>query len=116
MIESIEFDSKWQALKKRFEERLVARFEVIDRAWQELTTFPNDEEALSTLFHQVHSLAGSGATFGYDELSASARALEPLLDPFGPAKGKPLDGERREDVARGLLEIRRQARNINAAI
>jgi chemotaxis protein histidine kinase CheA len=116
MVESIEFDSKWQELKRRFEERLVNRFEVIDQAWQKLSALPSDEEALSTLFHQVHSLAGSGATFGYDELSQSARVVEPLIDPLGLASGEPLDRPRLDQIERGLTEIRREARNINAAI
>jgi chemotaxis protein histidine kinase CheA len=116
MVESIEFDSKWQELKRRFEERLVNRFEIIDHAWQKLSALPSDEEALSMLFHQVHSLTGSGATFGYDELSRSAQAIEPLIDPMGAAKGKPLDGAALDRIERGLTEIRKLARNINAAI
>lgn len=38
-----------------------------------------DDELLRTLHRQVHSLTGSGATFGYAEVSDTARKLEQLL-------------------------------------
>lgn len=38
-----------------------------------------DDELLRTLHRQVHSLTSSGATFGYAEVSDTARNLEQLL-------------------------------------
>lgn len=38
-----------------------------------------DDKLLRTLHRQVHSLTGSGATFGYAEVSDTARKLEQLL-------------------------------------
>lgn len=38
-----------------------------------------DSEALRTLHRHTHSLTGSGATFGFAEVSAAARALEHVL-------------------------------------
>jgi chemotaxis protein histidine kinase CheA len=116
MAQSIEFEGKWQELKKRFEEKLVGRFQAIDMAWQALTSRPDDEQALSALFHQVHSLAGSGATFGYEDLSSLSRGLEPLIDPQGEMRGKPLEGARRAAVEARLMALRSQARAINAQI
>ena len=94
MVESLEFEEKWQQLKARFVERLVVRFADIDLAWTKLGEKPDDQEALSDLFHLVHSLAGSGATFGFQALSERARQLEPVIDPQLPTGRVPVEGGR----------------------
>ena len=112
-MESLEFDEKWQQLKARFQERLVVRFSDMDVAWAALKQDSADLAALSALFHLVHSLAGSGATFGFETLSERARQLEPLLDPQLDSGRKSLEGERRAAVARALELIRAEAHQIN---
>ncbi len=112
-MESLEFDEKWQQLKQRFKERLVVRFHDMDVAWSTLQQDPADPPALSALFHLVHSLAGSGATFGFEALSARARQLEPLIDPQLDAGRQPVAGQRRADIARALELIRAEAHQIN---
>jgi chemotaxis protein histidine kinase CheA len=115
-VESLEFDEKWQQLKARFKERLVVRFSDMDVAWSALVQDPADLSALSALFHLVHSLAGSGATFGFESLSERARQLEPLIDPQLEAGRKPLEGERRASIARALELIRAEAHQINEQV
>ena len=112
-MESLEFDEKWQQLKARFKERLVVRFSDMDVAWAALEQDPADLPALSALFHLVHSLAGSGATFGFESLSERARELEPLIDPQLDSGRKPVEGERRAGIARALEMIRAEAHQIN---
>ena len=112
-MESLEFDEKWQQLKTRFMERLVVRFSDMDVAWSALAKDPRDLSALSALFHLVHSLAGSGATFGFEALSERARELEPVIDPQLESGRKPVEGERRAAIARALELIRSEAHLIN---
>ncbi len=116
MVESLEFDEKWQQLKARFMERLVVRFADIDRAWKMLGEKPDDLEALSDLFHLVHSLAGSGATFGFEALSERARQLEPLIDPQLATGIVPVEGGRRGTILRALELIRAEAHLINSNV
>jgi chemotaxis protein histidine kinase CheA len=112
-LESLEFDEKWQQLKARFKERLVVRFADINTAWTTLTREPDNLAALSALFHLVHSLAGSGATFGFERLSERARELEPVLDPQLESGRYPVEGQRRKRIEEGLELIRREANLIN---
>ena len=82
MSDPLEFDEKWQALLQRFVARLVERMRAIGDAWHKVQSGADTGgSARIVLFHEVHSLSGSGATFGFEELSAAARRLEPLLDP-----------------------------------
>lgn len=115
MSDSLQFDPKWQALKARFVNGLTDRVAAMRRAWQVIESSEGaDEAARNALFHQVHSLAGSGATFGYDELTVAARALEPALDPLRQPP-HPLDAPGRAEV-RGLLEaVVEEVRRVNPA-
>lgn len=67
-----------QALRKQYAADLPAKLaqlrsaaESLNRQW--------DEDGLHTLHRLAHSLTGSGATFGYAEISQAARALEQLI-------------------------------------
>ena len=48
-----------------------------------------DNEQLQTLHRQAHSLTGSGATFGYNDISDAARKLEQLLKTLLDSAAKP---------------------------
>ena len=58
---------------------------------------------LPNLRHLAHSLAGSGATFGYPALSVAARKLETLVD-SALCDGRPLT-PKESDAAAELIEI-----------
>jgi hypothetical protein len=109
-----EFDARWQELRARFIERLVRRMAAIRESWAVMQTGGDASGAArSTLFHEIHSLSGSGATFGYTALSDVARALEPHVDPrrpSGPGMGDTPDAP---EIARliGLIEV--EVRRIN---
>ena len=86
-------DAKWQALRDRFVERLTVRFTAMREAWSAIRDGDAGDASWSTFFHEVHSLAGSGATFGYEELSETARCLEKIIDPLHRRPGAPLEAE-----------------------
>ncbi len=113
MTTAEEFDQQWVALKMRFVKRLSERNAKIHGAWQRLIQGDDDEgSAHSVLFHEVHSLAGSGATFGYEELSNTARTLEMLVDPERVAADL-LTGELRSRAAQLIDAVDSQIRMIN---
>lgn len=64
-----------------------------------------DHEALAHMRLMAHRLAGSGATFGYADVSERARALEQLLKPLlnGPAP----DVAQLDAIEAALLTLRR---------
>ena len=74
-----------------------------------------DGSARSVLFHEVHSLAGSGATFGFEELSVVARTLEPLVDPEKRPLDRAYDSHELAHIERLLDELRAQVERIHAA-
>jgi HPt (histidine-containing phosphotransfer) domain-containing protein len=71
--------SRLQALFQAYATELPARIEQIEKLW-ERAVVDCDAEAVEALRQSVHSLAGSGGTFGYAELSMRARQLELALE------------------------------------
>jgi len=70
-------EQKLQAMKDRFREGLAERLIDIEASWQ--GACDGDTQALENLHRQAHSLAGSGATFGFEEISEAARAVERVV-------------------------------------
>lgn len=112
--EAPEFDRRWHELRNRFVERLVVRMQAIRGAWAVLRSGSDPRgEARKVLFHQVHSLSGSGATFGFTGLSDAARALEPLVDPDKTGAGEAWGAERAAAIDRMVAAIEAEAQLIN---
>ena len=74
-----EFDAKWIALRTRFVGRLSERMADIELLGTDCASV-DPRDALKTLFHIVHSLAGSAATFGFEELASVAREAETSIE------------------------------------
>ena len=64
------------ALTEEYVRQIPQRIKEIDDIYQELMRHPEDLEIYKNLRLQVHKLAGSGATFGFDAITTSARTLE----------------------------------------
>ena len=71
-------EQKLQAMRDKFREGLAGRLVDIDKAWHEACA--GDEEARVILHRLAHSLAGSGATFGFDKVSEVSKSLERALE------------------------------------
>ncbi len=67
-------------LNKAYREKLPGKICALEEAWEEVRQAPEQIEVLKNFHLKVHSLAGSGATYGLPELSASARKLELALN------------------------------------
>jgi diguanylate cyclase (GGDEF)-like protein len=71
---------KLAELRRSYAEQLPAKLSQINETWRNLSAATAvDEALLPDLYRQVHSLTGSGATFGFTALSNAARELEALL-------------------------------------
>ncbi len=79
-------ERKTSAARKRIEklrglfiEQLPQRFEKINQARLSLQNNPDEKEALTNLHRAVHSLKGTGLSFGFKELGKTAGKIEDLL-------------------------------------
>ncbi|MFV1983371.1 MAG: diguanylate cyclase [Thiohalomonadales bacterium] len=73
------FEEKIKLLQISFINELPGRLNEIDESISELDTTPNNSLALDNLTRKLHSLAGSGATFGLPSVTELAREGENLL-------------------------------------
>lgn len=94
------------ALRKAYQEQLPGKLRELEEAWKRLDGGSWNSEAFQEFHRGVHTLAGSGALFGYPGVSTSARSLDNLLRSLGA--GSP-DPETARLVAAGLAAIKEAA-------
>ncbi|MFV2059599.1 MAG: diguanylate cyclase [Gammaproteobacteria bacterium] len=73
------FEEKIKLLQISFIKELPARLNDLDVSISQLDSDPTDSSALIALTRKLHTLAGSGATFGLPEVTELARKGENLL-------------------------------------
>jgi len=89
MADLIDFQDKLKALNEAYAAELPVKIEQIEGAWGRLARGEWDEAGFKSLHRMVHSLTGSGKTFGFALLSDIARKLEMTLDGIVQAKTMP---------------------------
>lgn len=90
-----EFQKKLHLLAVSYAEKLPNKISVIEEKWQQLQNAWCLEE-LEVLHRMVHSLTGSGKTFGFAELSVKARILEQNLKHIAQLNGLNSEAQRLE--------------------
>lgn len=70
-----DFEARLQELREAYANQLPAKLRDIEAHWQSLCNHWEPETA-ETLHRLVHSLAGSGGSFGFDQLGILAREIE----------------------------------------
>ncbi len=94
-----------QAMHEAYAAQLPEKIRQIEQTWSGLQNDWSDE-SFQTLHRLVHSLTGSGATFGFSMLSEAARTLEIIIKEL-IAEGKiPLSPAHRDEVAVYLKALR----------
>ncbi len=73
------YQAELAALRAEYATELPKRLSEIDALWQSLGNGPWSPEVLRKLHLQIHRLAGAGTTFGYADMSKTARGLEKRL-------------------------------------
>lgn len=94
--------SKLQYLQNLYGKELPEKITELEAEWRFLQEKPGIRESLTTFHQMAHKLNGSGATFGFQEISNHARELEIVL-------AKALDEDehilkREKDRINGLLD------------
>lgn len=104
MAELIDFQSRLKALSDAYAAELPQKMRLIEVAWGHLEHGEWDEDGFQSLHRMVHSLTGSGRTFGFAMLSDAARALENMLAEIMQAKTMP-DQEQRNRIRMALSAL-----------
>jgi chemotaxis protein histidine kinase CheA len=91
-------------LQEYFAGRLPERLREIDEAWQRVRETTWSGEALKSFHRLTHSLAGAGATFGFDGVSDASRSLERRLKAVLQGAEPPLDPAAVEDLLASLRQ------------
>jgi diguanylate cyclase (GGDEF)-like protein len=86
MVDPADMQAKLKALSDAYAAQLPEKLKQVEQAWQQLPTYCWDEEGFQSLHRMVHSLTGSGKTFGFALLSDVARNLEECLKQIMQAK------------------------------
>ncbi|GMT46021.1 MAG: chemotaxis protein CheA [bacterium] len=76
-------------LSKSFVIEANELLESLEEALLKLENHPDDQEEINTAFRVMHSLKGTGAMFGFDELSTFTHEMESLYDLVRSGKRKP---------------------------
>lgn len=76
MVDRSDLEARLAAVKRAYVDDLPARAAGLRAAWAQVQAGTSSRGALEELHRLAHNLAGSGATFGFTELSARARAFE----------------------------------------
>lgn len=90
-------------LRISFCKKLPDRYQGLAQLWDDLSQHES-HEALKELHQELHKLAGAGATFGQDQLSAVARRLCDLLQELLQTQRSPSPTQHLL-LAQGLKEL-----------
>ncbi|MBF0357220.1 MAG: diguanylate cyclase [Magnetococcales bacterium] len=85
---------KLLASRLNYIKQLPGKIEKIEETWELLTDNPWNVERFQTFYRMVHTIAGSGGTFGLPELGDAARLLETTIKPQLESGEQPSDKER----------------------
>jgi HPt (histidine-containing phosphotransfer) domain-containing protein len=100
--------TRYLVLRRNYHNSLEQKRRELQASWKRFTEDRSGSEGLTELRRLSHRLAGSGASYGYDNVSDAAAALERHLrsfrpgDPMSPEWGALLD-ERVEQLLSQIL-------------
>ena len=77
----LSIDAQLEELRVKYGQSLPARVHQVRELWAAIDGSDDAKNSLGKLHRAVHTLAGSGATFGYTGISEAARSIEDLLSP-----------------------------------
>jgi diguanylate cyclase (GGDEF)-like protein len=110
MADQNELQAKLKILNDAYATQLPEKLKQLEQVWHQLPQDGWDEENFQTLYRMVHSLTGSGKTFGFSLLSDIARNLEEYLNQIAQAETA-LNEDQRQHIQKFMDELRQAARN-----
>lgn len=97
--------AQMKLLHDSYAEKLPGKLAEIERMWEAMANVAWGGAAFEELLRALHSLAGSGKTFGFPGVSEAARAAELALAGFGAANTAP-GAEQRSRIQGLILGLR----------
>lgn len=94
-------------LREQYSQQLPGKLAQLDAAWFAIQE--RSAQSLADLHRLAHSLTGSGATFGFMELSRASRSLEHALQPL-LANGLAIDEAQKSQLHQLLQQIHESAK------
>jgi diguanylate cyclase (GGDEF)-like protein len=91
-------------LRQNFTNKLHGRVENLHNCWKTLQT-DWQPDILYECYREVHTLAGSGLTFGFVQIGEKARQLEGIIKPLTKSD-KQADEEQSQQIVRLLHELK----------
>ena len=82
---SADVENKLRVLREQYARLLPSKIETLAAKWQSLCAHPDETDLAQNLIHEFHTLAGSGTSFGFPEISHLARLAEEELRQADPA-------------------------------
>jgi chemotaxis protein histidine kinase CheA len=82
MADQRDLDRQLAELQASYVAALPGKLAELQHACERVLFNSSDRDAVVSAHRQAHSLAGSGATFGCEQVSTMARTLEALLKPL----------------------------------
>jgi len=73
-----DIQQKLQRLRQQYAQKLPARISALEQQWQTLNPSPQAAQ-YESLIREFHSLAGSGTSFGFPQVTALSREIENIL-------------------------------------
>ena len=99
-----QLQAQLKALSDAYAAQLPEKLKQLDHAWDQLSQREWDDATFETFYRIVHSLTGSGKTFGFGMLSGVARGLEGYLKQLARAKTT-LNEEQRDHIRELMREL-----------
>ncbi|MBT8763882.1 chemotaxis protein CheA [Desulfohalobiaceae bacterium Ax17] len=93
--------------RQAFREEALELLEELESSLLELEEDPDNEELINRVFRAMHTIKGSGAMFGFDDISKFTHELETVFDQVREGKIK---------VGKDLLDLTLKARDLILAM
>ncbi len=113
-IDAAKIETQLRELQRNYIAGLPGRLDEIESQWRLLNAGKWDSDLLSELHRRVHSLTGSGKTFGLGRLSDNARVIEHEIQRLMQGAARPDKGlaERLSRLLAGLRETLGEAETV----
>ncbi len=111
-VVSAELQAQLNVLRESYAAKLDEKIDQIGEGWQLYKSHDEGQprrEALASLHRLTHTLAGSGATFGFPAVSSAARRAETVLKSLLQS-GAALESEHAQEIEAALEQLRGAAR------
>jgi CheY-like chemotaxis protein len=96
---------EFEGIQKKFADNLPGKILQMEEVWENVLMNKDTTKQLAKLRRLVHSLTGSGTTFGFKEISEQARELELTVDMI-IAEGENTIGQRKDKISQLLDNLR----------